>query len=411
MRRPARSWSCGRPWCQPGTAGRRGGVWRIDRHRPAGGTPPCADACAAPLSLSVLSSGLLLWLVAVPLVSAGDPCYHGFELPSDDQRVDRRQVKLEPCAFSPTVTQVAVGATVTFANGPSSPISSPAPNQAWGSRDVEIPPGKTVTYTFDKAGVYPYACALHRGMSGAIIVGDASGDGSGRRGPGRRAARRRTTASTATAGRTSSTDGSSSWPAGRWRMLGGHRRVARRRGAARRAARPSARAGGSRGVWPQAALVRSGGRPSRCSEDRGRGHERDDADRVRAGPCRRCPSSPTMIRTRATMIVRAVGAKFVRSHRQIPGSSEPTTSRLGQANRHRYAELAVHRQPDVRQEVGDGVEDRDQRIDRPGVDQPDHAEDERDPDGDQARRVGLESHRCAVCNARPRGCRLHRRSG
>ena len=47
------------------------------------------------------------------------------------------------------------------------------------------------------------------------------------------------------------------------------------------------------------------------------------------------PSRPTMIRTSPTMMVRAVGAKFVRVLAQIPGSSEPTTSRLGQANRHR----------------------------------------------------------------------------
>ena len=78
-----------------------------------------------------------------------------------------------PCAFGPTVAQVAVGAKVTFVNGPEFAHLVTGANQAWGSRDAEIQPGGTVSYTFDKAGVYPYACALHRGMSGAIIVGDA----------------------------------------------------------------------------------------------------------------------------------------------------------------------------------------------------------------------------------------------
>jgi len=37
---------------------------------------------------------------------------------------------------------------------------------------VELQPGASISYTFDEAGVHPYACALHPGMSGAIVVGD-----------------------------------------------------------------------------------------------------------------------------------------------------------------------------------------------------------------------------------------------
>ena len=40
-------------------------------------------------------------------------------------------------------------------------------------------PNKTVTYTFAKAGVYPYACALHSGMSGVIVVGDVASTSAG----------------------------------------------------------------------------------------------------------------------------------------------------------------------------------------------------------------------------------------
>ena len=78
-----------------------------------------------------------------------------------------------PCAFAPTIANVPVGSKVTFVNGPNFVHLVTGANQAWGSRDAEIQPGGTVSYTFDTAGIYPYACALHRGMSGAIIVGDA----------------------------------------------------------------------------------------------------------------------------------------------------------------------------------------------------------------------------------------------
>jgi plastocyanin len=127
-------------------------------------------------------SVLTLWLIAVPLVSAGDPCYHGFEMPAATVASDD-EIKILPCAFAPTVTNVAVGATVTFYNGPGFTHLITGANQAWGSRDVEVQPNKTVAYTFDKAGIYPFACALHRGMSGVIVVGDMASAGTGTTGP------------------------------------------------------------------------------------------------------------------------------------------------------------------------------------------------------------------------------------
>jgi hypothetical protein len=71
------------------------------------------------------------------------------------------------------VTHVAVGSTVTFFNGPTFTHLITGANQEWGSRDAELEPGQTVAYRFDEPGIYPYACALHPGMSGAIVVGAA----------------------------------------------------------------------------------------------------------------------------------------------------------------------------------------------------------------------------------------------
>ena len=125
------------------------------------------------LGVTLTSALTLLWLIAAPTASAGDPCYHDFDMPETTSVEATNQIKLMPCAFGPTIAQVAVGSKVTFFNGPDFAHLVTGANQAWGSRDAEIQPGGTVSYTFDKAGVYPYACALHRGMSGAIIVGDA----------------------------------------------------------------------------------------------------------------------------------------------------------------------------------------------------------------------------------------------
>jgi plastocyanin len=123
--------------------------------------------------LAATSSLAILWLIAAPTASAGDPCYHDFSMPTTSTQA-ATEIKLMPCAFAPTVANVPVGSKVSFVNGPDFVHLVTGANQAWGSRDVEVQPGGTVSYTFDKEGIYPYACALHRGMSGAIVVGNAA---------------------------------------------------------------------------------------------------------------------------------------------------------------------------------------------------------------------------------------------
>ena len=120
--------------------------------------------------LGTLTLAGLTMLIAAPVL-AGDPCYHDFAMPPRTVGTDP-QVKVAPCAFAPTVTRIPVGGTVTFFNGEGPAHLITGANQEWGSRDVELGPNATVSYTFDKPGTYPYACALHRGMSGAIVVGD-----------------------------------------------------------------------------------------------------------------------------------------------------------------------------------------------------------------------------------------------
>ena len=120
----------------------------------------------------LMSLGLLALagLFASP-VQAGDPCYHGFTIPARTTGSET-QIKVAPCAFAPTVTTVAAGSTVTFFNGPDFTHLITGANAEWGSRDVEMKPDSEISYTFSKPGIYPYACALHRGMSGTIVVGD-----------------------------------------------------------------------------------------------------------------------------------------------------------------------------------------------------------------------------------------------
>jgi plastocyanin len=121
----------------------------------------------------LMSVGLfaIAGMLTAPSVAAGDPCYHGFDIPPRTT-ASETQIKVAPCAFAPTVAMVAPGSTVTFFSGPGFTHLITGANAEWGSRDVELKPDSEVSFTFDKPGIYPYACALHRGMSGTIVVGD-----------------------------------------------------------------------------------------------------------------------------------------------------------------------------------------------------------------------------------------------
>ena len=122
--------------------------------------PPAIVALALPAAL----------LAAPAVAVAGDPCFHGYDMPPRSAATTA-SVKALPCAFAPTIAYVPVGTTVSFRNATQDVHLITGANQEWGDREVEILGNETVSYTFDEAGIFPYACALHRGMVGAIVVG------------------------------------------------------------------------------------------------------------------------------------------------------------------------------------------------------------------------------------------------
>ena len=290
------------------------------------------------LGLMAASSVLVLWLAAAPLAAAGGGCHNDAQMPPTTTE-NTTQIKLMSCAFAPTVAHVATGSTVSFFNGPDFTHLITGSNREWGSPDVEVRPNKTVTYTFPKAGIYAYACALHSGMSGVIVVGDVASTSAGGTTAGT------TTGTTGTTAAGSTTASAPITPATTSPIETVAIVIA------------SALAGAvRRGVGHLVVDAPSDG----CRKGRGRRHRlttgaREPQMRRKTIPMSRIavaatkamipnrsgstvpyvPSSPTTMRISATMMVRAVGAKFVRFIAQIPGRSEPTTSRLGQAKRQR----------------------------------------------------------------------------
>jgi plastocyanin len=106
-------------------------------------------------------------------VAAGDPCFHDMTRPPVSEG-KATVVKLDKCAFFPTVAHVPVGTEVRFLNADIVGHEILGANLTWGHHDKILETGDQLGVRFASAGIYPYACMIHPGMTGAIIVGDVS---------------------------------------------------------------------------------------------------------------------------------------------------------------------------------------------------------------------------------------------
>jgi plastocyanin len=115
---------------------------------------------------------LLIAALAAPVTQAGGGCHGGSDTPPGDDAAS--VVKIDGCMFYPTIARVPVGTTVTFINSGAAPHNVTGVGGEWGSGD--LPNGARYAHGFAQPGVYPFACTLHPGMNGAIVVGDGAAD-------------------------------------------------------------------------------------------------------------------------------------------------------------------------------------------------------------------------------------------
>ena len=80
------------------------------------------------------------------------------------------EVKVDNFSFGPASLTVAVGTTVTWTNRDDIPHTVVSTDDAKTFKSKVLDTDQSFSFTFSKAGTYPYFCSIHPKMTGKVIV-------------------------------------------------------------------------------------------------------------------------------------------------------------------------------------------------------------------------------------------------
>jgi plastocyanin len=103
-------------------------------------------------------------LIAMLLLFPGTPRLKANDEPSGSNP----EVRIDNFSFGPQTITVSVGATVTWTNKDDIPHTSVSTEGVFKSKVLDT--DEKFSYTFTKAGTYPYYCTIHPKMTGKIVV-------------------------------------------------------------------------------------------------------------------------------------------------------------------------------------------------------------------------------------------------
>jgi plastocyanin len=78
------------------------------------------------------------------------------------------EVKVDNFSFGPATLTVAVGTTVTWTNRDDIPHTIVSTDKVFKSKVLDT--DEKFSFTFAKAGTYPYFCSIHPKMTGSVVV-------------------------------------------------------------------------------------------------------------------------------------------------------------------------------------------------------------------------------------------------
>jgi len=78
------------------------------------------------------------------------------------------EVKIDNFSFGPATLTVAVGTSVTWTNRDDIPHTVVSTDGVFKSKVLDT--DEKFSFTFSKAGTYPYFCSIHPKMTGKVVV-------------------------------------------------------------------------------------------------------------------------------------------------------------------------------------------------------------------------------------------------
>ena len=103
-------------------------------------------------------------LLAALVLLAGSPSVRA----NDQASAASAAVKIDNFVFGPQTITVPVGTTVTWTNSDDIPHTSVSTEGVFKSKVLDT--DEKFSYTFTKAGTYPYYCTIHPKMTGKVVV-------------------------------------------------------------------------------------------------------------------------------------------------------------------------------------------------------------------------------------------------
>jgi plastocyanin len=107
-------------------------------------------------------------LLALASLVQGAPKQQALSASAPAAQSATADVKIDNFSFGPATLTVAVGTTVTWVNRDDIPHTVVSTDGAFKSKVLDT--DEKFTFTFSKAGSYPYFCSIHPKMTGKVVV-------------------------------------------------------------------------------------------------------------------------------------------------------------------------------------------------------------------------------------------------
>jgi plastocyanin len=91
-----------------------------------------------------------------------------FAARAQEKTASTAEVKIDNFVFGPTAITVPVGTTVTWVNRDDIPHTVVSTDKVFKSKVLDT--DEKFSFTFTKAGEYPYFCSIHPKMTGKVVV-------------------------------------------------------------------------------------------------------------------------------------------------------------------------------------------------------------------------------------------------